>query len=327
VARGLWLAAAAAAAARGGGWDAVLCDQVAQAVPLARRWCRAPVIFYCHFPDRLLAPAGGRFYGWYRGPLDRLEAAGMACADRVLVNSRFTAAAFRGAFPHAAAPAVVYPGVAIARCDPALATETPGGGVGGPATILSLARFAPAKGVELALDALAELRTAAPAAFAGCRLVLAGSCDERVREQRETRAALAARCTALGLDGRVELRPSVDEAERRELLAGCRFLVYTPAAEHFGMVPIEAMAAGRPVVAIAGGGPAETVVDGETGYLCPPAPAALAAAFARLLDRPDLAARLGVAGRRHVERHFSRAAFGAGIEAALQQAVRGRVQR
>jgi alpha-1,3/alpha-1,6-mannosyltransferase len=56
--------------------------------------------------------------------------------------------------------------------------------------------------------------------------------------------------------------------------------------EHFGMVPLEAMAAQRAVVACASGGPMESIVEGVTGYLCAPTPAAFADAAARLLQDP-----------------------------------------
>lgn len=54
------------------------------------------------------------------------------------------------------------------------------------------------------------------------------------------------------------------------LLKSARLLVYTPSNEHFGIVPLEAMLAGTPVLAANTGGPLETVVDGLTGWLCPP---------------------------------------------------------
>jgi glycosyltransferase involved in cell wall biosynthesis len=70
-------------------------------------------------------------------------------------------------------------------------------------------------------------------------------------------------------------------------------------SEGLGLVLIEAMMAGRPVVATNVGGIPEVVVDGETGLLVPPeAPKALAAACARLLSDPAEAARMGEAGRR-----------------------------
>ena len=68
--------------------------------------------------------------------------------------------------------------------------------------------------------------------------------------------------------------------------------------EPFGIVAVEAMAAGRPVIASAVGGLANTVIDGETGLLVPPGdPAALATAIERLLDDRALGSRLGASGR------------------------------
>jgi alpha-maltose-1-phosphate synthase len=76
--------------------------------------------------------------------------------------------------------------------------------------------------------------------------------------------------------------------------------------EPFGLINLEAMACGTPVVASAVGGIPEVVVDGETGLLVPPGdPGILAAALGRLLADPARGARLGTAGRRRVEERFS----------------------
>jgi glycosyltransferase involved in cell wall biosynthesis len=95
-------------------------------------------------------------------------------------------------------------------------------------------------------------------------------------------------------------------------------VLYTPPLEHFGYGPIEAMAAGRPVVAVNAGGPCETILHGETGFLADPTPEAFAQAATTLLADPEAAARMGRAGRRHVERHFSRAAMGDRLELLLE---------
>lgn len=63
---------------------------------------------------------------------------------------------------------------------------------------------------------------------------------------------------------------SVPNTLKDMLLSSSRLLVYTPSNEHFGIVPLEAMLAGLPVLAASTGGPLETVVEGETGFLCPP---------------------------------------------------------
>jgi alpha-1,3/alpha-1,6-mannosyltransferase len=295
--------------------DVVVCDLVAHAIPLARLAGGVPVVLYCHHPDRVLAPARGGPYRWYRTPIDALEAVGTSGAARVLVNSRYTAVRFREAFPRLATPPdVVHPGVDLLPC-PDLAPDG-----GAPATILAIGRFDPRKNLVLAVDALAALRARlVPEVFAGVRLVLAGGYDARLREQRDTIAALERRARALGIAAQVSLVRSPSERERVALLAAARCVVHTPADEHFGYVPVEAMAAGRPVVAAHTGGPAETVVDGETGFLCPPTPEAFGEALARLVTDPALAARLGRAGRRRVAERFSRAALGRRLVALLTE--------
>lgn len=89
----------------------------------------------------------------------------------------------------------------------------------------------------------------------------------------------------VAISAQVRLVASFSDAQRSALLAAAACVLYTPENEHFGIVPLEAMAAGRPVVACDSGGPKETVVDGTTGFLCPPEPAAFAAAMARLAVR------------------------------------------
>jgi len=80
--------------------------------------------------------------------------------------------------------------------------------------------------------------------------------------------------------------------------------------EGLGRVPLEAMAAARPVIAMRAGGPTETVLHGETGILVPPQdPPALASAIVRLARDPALCQRLGEAGRRRAEEHFSLASY------------------
>jgi len=299
-------------------FDVIFCDAVAQVIPLLRLRTRVPIVFYCHFPDLLLTPPRTGWYRWYRVPFDRWEAAATEMADRVFVNSRFTAAALRGAFPRLrAVPEVLHPGVDVDRhTDPAASSP------GASSSIVAVSRFSPDKNLLLALEAYAHLRQMMPApAFAATRLVIAGAEDSRLRESRDTGDALQRRSEALGLGAQVVLRRSPTDAELRALLERARCVVYTPACEHFGLVPLEAMAAGRPVLAANDGGPLETVVEGETGFLRPARPDTFAEAMHRLFVAPDLADRLGRAGRARVEREFSLSAFGARLEAQLQSIV------
>ena len=318
-----------AMALHGDRFDIIFCDLVSHAIPLLKCFSRAKVLFYCHFPDQLLAPQRHWLYRLYRAPIDRLEAVGTGMADRVLVNSRFTAAIFRQTFPHLHEMPleVLYPGVDCARYEPCPtdhdATHVQdSAGDAREVFILSINRYERKKNLGLAIEALALLRERlSSAVFAHLQLVIAGGYDDRLRENRDTLLDLQALVQQLRLAEHVVFMRSCTETERLVLLARCRCVVYTPANEHFGFVPVEAMAAGRPVVAVASGGPLETVQHEHTGLLCRPTPPAFAEALARLLVDPVAAERMGQAGRRHVAKHFSRAAFGTRLEAIVQELV------
>src|SRR5205823_13173952 len=95
-----------------------------------------------------------------------------------------------------------------------------------------------------------------------------------------------------------------------ELLAAADLFVLSSRSEGLPISVLEAMAAGLPVVATNVGGMPEVVVNGETGFLVPPAePRALAEAVGRLLLDPELRQRFGAAGRRRAERRFDVARF------------------
>jgi glycosyltransferase involved in cell wall biosynthesis len=121
------------------------------------------------------------------------------------------------------------------------------------------------KNVELAVDALA---TALDAGI-DAELVVAGAVD---RKSEPYLARLRERAT--GLPVRFVADPS--DAELTELYRTCLALLFTPLNEDWGIVPLEAMAAGAPVLAVDRGGPRESVLHGVTGWLLPPQPSAFA---------------------------------------------------
>jgi len=321
IARLWWLAAAATAEPVP--YDVLISDIAPYALP----WLRAllavrgrarssgrttKLVYYCHYPDQLLVPPRSGWYRAYRWPLDAVEGPAMRAADRVLVNSAFTARAVsRLGVPDAQ---VIYPGVSVETyaAVPDLAGEE--------AIWLVVSRFDPRKNQRLAVDAFARLRQVAPDLFARTSLVLAGGLDESRREDRETGAALRRAVAEHGLEDKVTLSISPSDAERMELLRRCLAVVHPTPDEHFGIVPVEAMAAGRPLVAVANAGPLETVIDGETGYLCAPTADAFAGAMARLGADAGLRARLGRAGRARAAL-FSRHAFGDALDGVLRGLV------
>jgi alpha-1,3/alpha-1,6-mannosyltransferase len=315
IARMLYLACAVRL--RGERFDVIVCDLVSHAIPLLRFLSLTRIVFYCHFPDQLLTPPRYGLYRWYRAPIDWLEELTTGLADRVLVNSRFTASVFHRVFPrlHTLTPEVVYPGV---DCVPY--AGVPEIRADNPPTLLSINRFERKKNLELAIDAVALLRACLPAQiFTNVQLIIAGGYDENRQENRDTLLLLQTQVQQLGLTERVVFQCSPSDTERLALLSRCLCVVYTPENEHFGLVPLEAMAAGRAVVAVNSGGPLETIVHEKTGLLCDPTPKAFAEACARLILNRDEAVRLGRAGRAHVIQHFSQAAFGGRLEAVLRE--------
>ena len=102
-------------------------------------------------------------------------------------------------------------------------------------------------------------------------------------------------------------------------------VVTVPWYEPFGIVPLEAMACGRPVVGSAVGGLLDTIVPGTTGELVPPRdPRALADALDALLDDPERRRRYGEAGRERAVSLYDWSTVVARTEAVYEEAVRER---
>jgi len=95
-------------------------------------------------------------------------------------------------------------------------------------------------------------------------------------------------------------------ADAERVMGAADVVVCSSDFESYGMVNVEAMACAKPVVSTRRGGPSETVVDGETGFLVEPRdPEALARQVLILLRDADLRTRMGAAGRARVESHFA----------------------
>lgn len=113
-------------------------------------------------------------------------------------------------------------------------------------------------------------------------------------------------------------------AQRTALLTSShtRALLYTPTNEHFGIGPVEGMACGVPVLACTSGGPTESVVDGQTGFLRDAEPAAWAAALQHILALSDEERKAFASRAQERARSlFGREALAKGVEAALYSVV------
>jgi glycosyltransferase involved in cell wall biosynthesis len=116
-------------------------------------------------------------------------------------------------------------------------------------------------------------------------------------------AELVSLARSLGIAGQVGFLGHRDDVPA--ILPALDLFVHASEAEPFGIVIVEAMATGLPVVASRGGGVAEILADDETGLLTSGAAPEIAAGVIRLLDDPALAARIGAAARDRAQQRFS----------------------
>ncbi|HTK40123.1 MAG TPA: glycosyltransferase family 4 protein [Gemmatimonadales bacterium] len=169
-------------------------------------------------------------------------------------------------------------------------------------SVVTLARLSAQKGIDTLLTAASQVPEA--------RFFIVGDGSER--------AALEAQAQSLGVSDRVSFL-----GHRRDvpaLLASADVFAFPSLFEGLPLSVLEAMAAAKPVVASRVGGTDEAVVDGVTGILVPPSdPAALAQAIRTVLADPQLAARLGGAGRARVHEAFTAQAMVRGVEAVYDE--------
>jgi len=248
--------------------------------PLALRGriARVPLLVTWH---EVWGKTWQRFTGRFWPLFAALEAVDAQLGDRVNAVSRLTAhrlAALRGG----GRVPVLPNGIPFAR----LAAEAAAGQPGPP--LVSAGRLLPHKRLDLLLAAVAALPHTLPTPV----LTLIGDGPERMRLEDQARR--------LGIADRVAFAGRLaSESDVWRALGGARLAVQTSAREGFGIFPLEAMAAGLPVVYCdaADSAVGELVRDGVEGRAVAADPARLASAIVDLLDEPARLERLAVAAR------------------------------
>jgi starch synthase len=243
-----------------------------------------------------------------------MERTAILDADAIIAVSHGTKADILRAYPEvdAARVHVIYNGIDLKQYQRTSATEALvkyGVDVSKP-YVLFVGRITRQKGVVHLVDAVKYLP-------AGMQVVLCAGAPDTPEIAAEMRAGVEAARAAGG--NIVWIEKMVTKLEAIELYSNCRLFCCPSVYEPFGIINLEAMACGAPVVASATGGILEVVVDSETGYLVSfdPDPVtgfpiegdkfarALAARISELMDNPELCKKFGQAGRKRVEAIFS----------------------
>ena len=254
----------------------------------------------------------------YRIPFDYAEQKTLEQADIILVNSQFTQKVFMKTFPSSSLKMrVLYPRINLKDYE---INQKENFINRNQKIILSLNRFDRKKNIKQAIDAFHLIDGPAKE----YRLIIAGGYDKRIRENEICLQELISTCEKLQLT--YSINPSNQSVQqdktvrqdvtflfnitrelRNSLLHSSHVLLYTPIEEHFGIVPLEAMACELPVIANNSGGPIETIRNQVTGYLV--------SDTREMAQKISLVNReMGIAGKERVERYFSTLTLGSEFE-------------
>jgi glycosyltransferase involved in cell wall biosynthesis len=282
------------------GFDAVMvsCDGIGNLVALRSR--NVPLLCLCHTPLKIGYDqhANARWKGMFRpGLVSRAAVSAFMQIDRLAwkryqrvfcvsaeVESRLRAAGV----VREGQTEVLHPGVDFERMAP----------TGGRDPYFFLpGRIMWSKNVELGLKAFVDFKARSEGdAASQMRLVIAGMVDDKSRDYLSYLRALA--------EGRddVEFLACPSDTRLMELYDRAFAVLFTPPNEDWGIVPLEGMSYGKPVVAVNRGGPAESIVHGETGLLAADDPQSFASAMLALLDE-SLYERLSGRARKHAQQY------------------------
>ncbi len=278
-----------------GGYDlAFVKDCMFVAAPLVLRYLHIPSVFYMHsIPDQPSADNRSqtsilkKVINWpvtaHAQMIDRRVVRNLRCATRILTNSYFTREIRLlrdGIDSH-----VVYPGVDIDTFHPHSGADA--------SYVLSAGSLSLAKGHWLVIDALACIRPEIRP-----KLVIATPSDDMKRQAQLEQYAIQHGVLA-------EVTSARSSQQMAQLYSNAMFLAFAPSMERLGLVALEAMACGIPVVGVREGGLRETVQEKVTGFLVERDPMQFAAAIQRLIEDAGLRNDLGRQARQTIEGYWT----------------------
>ncbi len=211
-------------------------------------------------------------YEAYLASMDMFDKLGKP--DRIVANSRYTAGYLEGVYGTKVRD-VVYPGVNVDDFIFQPSQEN---------IFLTIGQLWPHKRIKLIIEAMKHVDDA--------QLYIVGNGPDKEK--------LVRTAAGLGLANRVFFLHGLNNLEVQILFSRALAVVFAPVKEPFGIVALEAMAAGKPLIAANEGGFTE-VVDDTCSFLVSPQPEELAEKMRLLRDNKDIARRMGDAGREKVK--------------------------
>ena len=245
---------------------------------------KSTTIYVCNFPDKFLTQdtingqtkLTNKKSIWkrlYRTLIDFLEEKSIPYSDLISISSKFTLGQVKQTFPFLDSSKlhVIYPPIRNHNDDTEEKVILPPSATTKP--IVSLNRFERKKNVDVLLKAYAKLIHSHPNMDKNDNsdippLVIAGGYNIHNMENVEYHQELVSLSKELNIpSSQIKFCKNISDNERKDMLQNALCVCYTPKWEHFGIVPLEGMYAGTSVIAWNCGGPKETVVHQQTGYL------------------------------------------------------------
>ena len=271
-----------------------------------RRHRDLPCIWYCHEPSafvynlHIIKGLSGpiKYAALLSNPLFQvLDRRLVRYADKILVNSHYTATQVERIYHRHAE--VVYPGADIQEFKPVNDKEE---------FIFTISRLTKFKKIDLIFKALMVLKQDSDKEV---RLVVGGDGEERPN--------LMNIAEKMGLSRQVYFTGRLSHEQVKEYMGKAKAVILPTTNEPFGLVPLEAMACGTPVIVSDSGGPMETVIDGKVGFLFKPDDEFdLARKIDILLSDTNQNSKMAAAARKHVVNNFSWEKTADGIYDALR---------
>ena len=271
-------------------------------IPALLQYVKIPSVYYLH------EPFGSRFFrgferpygkkgGWrekldrfdplirlYHGRLAFIQERSVRRTTRLLSNSHFTGESIQDEFGRESEFCPL--GVSLSDFQTAESSQQDG-------FIVSVGEMSPRKGFDFVVESLGKIPAdQRPPLKLACNIV------------HEDELAYIKKL-AEGMGVKLDVLVGLDIGQLRDLYSRAQLCVYAPVREPFGLVPLEAMACGIPVIGVREGGVQESVVHEKTGLLVERDAGQFGQAIQRLLTNPDLAQAYGRNGREHVVKNWN----------------------
>ncbi|GKT26217.1 Mannosyltransferase ALG2 like protein [Aduncisulcus paluster] len=331
-------------------YDAYFVDLCSACVPILRL-TRKPVLFYCHFPDKLLRDTGrgkslhkkrgGFIDRGYRLIMDKIEYFGMKTASCIVANSQYTKGVIHKTFPSLPLSkiSVIYPPVNMPPKPTEILHHIPKE----PDSFIdyehkkdlwetssfilsSINRIVPEKRHDVSIHALRYVKDHSHDIYSSSVLIIGGGCKPDNIEEFHRLQGLA---KTLDVDSHVIFAPNFSDSDKSAIFSRTTCGLYPPRYEHFGIVPIEFMSQEICVVCDATGGPCESVgADKRGGLLVSTVVGESVAVSGQKFGRAVLSVlemkdsereHMGIEGKKRVDEHFGMDLYGSNILLLLEQ--------